>query len=241
MNKLEIKNLTVKIDSKEILKNINLDIQESEIVVIMGPNGAGKSSIGKTIMGHPKYEVVSGNINLNNLPITNMKTEERAKNGLFMSFQDPISIDGITMASFLRTTYNQIKQTNVNTLNFFKILEEKMNYLDFEKRFRSRSLNYGFSGGEKKKSEILQLMLYEPKFAILDEIDSGLDVDALKIVGNAISKIHKENKTGFLIITHHNKILEYITPDKVIILKNGTIEKVGDLNLAKSIELNGFN
>lgn len=238
--KLEVKNLSVSIENKKILDNISFDIKNGEIVVLMGPNGAGKSSIAKALMGHHSYKIDSGDIFLDNIEITNMKTEQRAKKGLFLSFQDPISIEGVTMSNFLRTSYNLLKEKNIQTSQFFKLLDEKMQILEMDKKFKSRYLNLGFSGGEKKKSELLQLLLFEPKFAILDEIDSGLDVDALKLVVKIISNLNKENNTGFLIITHLNKILEYLNVNKVLILKEGKIVEVGDSSLIKRIEEKGF-
>lgn len=240
MSKLEVKNLCVSVEDKKILEEISFEIKSGEVVVLMGPNGAGKSSIGKALMGHPSYKIISGEIILDDKNITISKTEDRAKSGLFMTFQDPIAINGVTMSNFLRTSYNLLKEKNIQTSDFFKLLDEKMSVLGMDKKFRSRYLNFGFSGGEKKKSEILQLLLFEPKFAILDEIDSGLDVDALKLVGSAISKAHDENKTGFLVITHLNKILEYIKPDRVLVIKKGRIVEVGNLDVAKRIEEKGF-
>lgn len=240
MSKLEVKNLCVDIENKQILEDISFAIESGEVVVLMGPNGAGKSSIGKALMGHPSYNISSGDIFLDDEIITEVSTDLRAKKGLFMSFQDPISISGVTMSNFLRTSYNLLKGKNIQTSDFFKLLDEKMSILGMDKKFRSRYVNFGFSGGEKKKSEILQLLLFEPKFAILDEIDSGLDVDALKLVGAAIAKSHQEKKTGFLIITHLNKILEYVKPTRVLIIKQGKIVEVGAADIAKRIESKGF-
>ncbi len=240
MNKLELKDLNVFISGKQILMGVNIEINEGEVVVLMGPNGAGKSTISNVIIGNPKYKVMSGQIILNKKNITSEDVTSRAKQGIFMSFQHPIEIDGVTMSNFLRSSYNNIKGENVNVVDFQKLLNEKMTYLGIDSKFRGRSVNKGFSGGEKKRSEVLQMMLFEPKFAILDEIDSGLDVDALKTVSQAINMVRKDCKTGILIITHYNKILDYVKPDRVYVLKKGEIVEQGDFSLAKRIEKKGF-
>lgn len=238
--KLEVKNISAKINNQEILKNISFSIDSNEVVVLMGPNGAGKSTISNVLMGNPKYEITNGNILLNGEDITKVDTNIRAKKGLFLSFQSPIEISGVTMTNFLRTSYNSIKDSNINLSNFMKILNENMGELGLDSKFRGRFVNSGFSGGEKKRSELLQLMLFEPDFVILDEIDSGLDVDGLKLVGEMLNKILSKRNMGVIIITHHNKILEYIKPDRVLILKGGQIVEEGNFDLAKKIEKEGF-
>lgn len=238
--KLEVKNISAKINNQEILKNISFSIDSNEVVVLMGPNGAGKSTISNVLMGNPKYEITNGNILLNGEDITKVDTNIRAKKGLFLSFQSPIEISGVTMTNFLRTSYNSIKDSNINLSNFMKILNENMDELGLDSKFRGRFVNSGFSGGEKKRSELLQLMLFEPDFVILDEIDSGLDVDGLKLVGEMLNKILSKRNMGVIIITHHNKILEYIKPDRVLILKGGQIVEEGNFDLAKKIEKEGF-
>ncbi|MCA9460372.1 MAG: Fe-S cluster assembly ATPase SufC [Nanoarchaeota archaeon] len=238
---LELKNLFVKVAGKDILSDVNLKIKAGEVCVLMGPNGAGKSTISNVIMGNPKYEVVSGDIILDGEVITNLKTNERAKKGLFMSFQHPSEISGVTMANFLRTSYNIMHEKKLNVGQFHKLLKEKMLDLNMDGKFRSRFVNAGFSGGEKKRSEILQLVLFEPSFAILDEIDSGLDVDALKLVAKNINILKTKNNMGIIIITHYNKILDYLKADKVFVLKNGKIVREGGACLAKEIEVSGFN
>lgn len=240
---LEVKNLTVNVGSKKILDNVSFKINKGEVVVLMGPNGAGKSTISNVLMGNPKYEVISGSIFLDGEEITDLDTTSRSKLGLFMSFQHPVEINGVTMTNFLRQSYNAIKNTKIQLGEFMKILNSKMKLLEIDNKFRGRFVNSGFSGGEKKRSEILQLMLFEPKYALLDEIDSGLDVDALKTVSEGINLVMKNNskKMGILIVTHYNKILEYIKPDRVIILKEGKIVLEGDSKLAKKIEEEGFN
>jgi len=240
VKKLEVKNVSANINNQEILRDISFSVKSDEVVVLMGPNGAGKSSISNVLMGNPRYELTSGKIFLDGKDITSLDATERARKGIFMSFQSPVEISGVTMTNFLRTSYNSIKQTNVNLSNFMKLLKEKMDELGLDAKFRGRFVNTGFSGGEKKRSELLQLMLFEPDFVILDEIDSGLDVDGLKLVGEMLNKILAKRKMGMIIITHHNKILEHITPSKVLVLKNGSIEKCGGIELMKQIEKTGF-
>lgn len=239
--KLEVKDLFVDVEDKQILKGVSFEINSDEVCVIMGPNGAGKSTISNVIMGNPKYKVVSGQIILDGEDITELGVDERAKRGLFMSFQHPVEINGVTLTSFLRTSYNAIKGSNLRVGEFHKLIKEKMDLINMDSKFRTRSINFGFSGGEKKRTEILQMMLFEPKFALLDEIDSGLDVDALKSVGYGINKVKEDNNTGLIIVTHYNKILDYVKADKVIVVKDGRIEKTGGPQLAKEIENKGFN
>lgn len=248
-HKLEIQNLSVEVDGKEILRDINLELNLGETIALMGPNGSGKSTLANTLMGNPKYKIISGKIILNKEDITNAKVNERARKGLFMSFQYPREISGLTLSTFLRTALNsKLKSENkkiLDVVEFHKLLKQKMNDLGIDSKFANRSLNEGFSGGEKKRCEILQLSLLEPKYAILDETDSGLDVDALKIIAKGINQIKQnmkkeEKEMGILIITHYNKILEYIVPDKVVLMKNGKIDKTGGKELAKEIEEWGF-
>lgn len=239
--KLEVKDLHVEVEGKKILNGVSFTVDSGEVCVIMGPNGAGKSTISNVIMGNPKYSVISGQILLDGEDVTRLGVDERAKRGLFMSFQHPVEINGVTLTNFLRTSYNAIKGTNLRVGEFHKLIADKMKIIDMDPKFRTRSINFGFSGGEKKRTEILQMMLFEPKFAILDEIDSGLDVDALKSVSHGINKVKEENNTGMIIVTHYNKILDYIKPDKVIVVKNGRVEQTGNFELAKKIEAEGFN
>lgn len=240
LKKLELKNISVLVEDKKILNKISFSLNQGEVLVLMGPNGAGKSSITKTIMSHPKYKIISGNILLDNNDITNLAVNEKAKKGIFLSFQSPIEIPGVTLSNFLRTSYNAVTGNNLKTVDFFKLLKEKMDILGLDSKFRSRSLNVGFSGGERKKVEVLEMLLLEPDFIMLDELDSGLDVDALKLISNAINELRKKKKVGVLIITHYNKILDYIKADKTIVLKNGTIVESGDASLAKRIEKEGY-
>lgn len=238
-NKLELVDVNVSVNNKEILKNISFNVNSSEVVIIVGPNGAGKSTISNVLMGNPKYELVSGRIILNGNEISNEDVSTRAKKGIFLSHQSPIEIEGITYANFLRTSYNLVKNDSLNPAKFKKLLEEKMNFLGIDSKFRSRFVNKGFSGGEKKKSEILQMLLLEPKFAILDEIDSGLDVDAIKVVAKGINECI-EKGTGVILITHNRKLLDYIKADKVILIKSGKISQVGGIELIDKIDKDGF-
>ena len=239
MSKLEIKDLHVSVEGKEILKGINLDIIKGETTVIMGPNGSGKSTLANTIMGHPKYQITSGKIILDGEDITNLKPNEKAKKGLFLSFQYPSEISGVTVSNFLRTALTSLKGEKISVLDFHKLLKEKMKALNMDTTLTKRYLNEGFSGGEKKKTEILQMMVLNPKYAILDETDSGLDVDALKAVASGIKSTINPN-VGILVITHYNRILDYLTPNKVHIMQSGKITKSGGAELAKEIESKGF-
>ena len=240
-NKLTIENISCNINDNQILKNINFEIESGKVVVLMGPNGAGKSTISNVLMGNPKYEVTSGKITLDGDDITDMPVNEKAKKGLFMSFQNPVEISGVTMTNFLRTSYNALNNTNIQLAQFMKLLKSNMEELELDAKFRGRFVNSGFSGGEKKRAELLQLMLFEPKYVILDEIDSGLDVDGIKLVSEMLNKILKKRKMGVLIITHYNKILEYIKPDSVVVLKSGQISQIGGIEVAEKILQNGFN
>jgi len=241
VNKIEIINLSCLVDSKKVLDNVSLEINSNEITTLIGPNGAGKSTISNVLMGNPIYKIISGKILFNGEDITNMQTNARAKLGLFMSFQHPAEISGVTLFNFLRISYNSLKKKNLNVWEFRKLLLEKLEILEMDKKLTSRFVNFGFSGGEKKRSEILQLLLFEPKYAILDEIDSGLDVDALKIIIKTINKIKEEKKIGIFIITHYDKILTQLKPDRVYVLKNGKITNHGNYELAKEIFEKGFN
>lgn len=236
---LKIINLKTQIDDKQILKGLNLEIGKGEVHAIMGPNGAGKSTLANTLMGHPKYEILDGEIIFENEVINSLKADERAKRGIFLSFQYPEEIPGVTVENFLRTAKMSITGKPLKILTFKKALKEKMDLLNMKEEYAQRYLNQGFSGGEKKKNEILQMAILEPKLAILDETDSGLDVDAIKTVSQGVNSL-KNSENSILIITHHNKILDYLKPDFVHILIDGKIVKTSDISLAKEIEANGY-
>lgn len=238
---IELKNVYVKVQEKEILKGINLKVKKGEVHVIMGPNGAGKSTILNTIMNHPNYELTQGDILLDNDSSKELEVNEVAQKGIFMCFQSPVEIDGVTMVNFLRTSYNAIKKEEMKMAPFHKLVKEKMQELNMDPSFRTRSVNVGFSGGEKKRSEILQLSIIEPDFALLDELDSGLDVDALKLLSEQILKIKNKINMGIILVTHHSKILKYLKPDFVHVLKDGKIVEEGGFELVERIEGKGFN
>lgn len=241
---LEINKLNVKIkdNGENILKDFSLNINDGEIHVIMGPNGTGKSTLSKVIMGHYKYEVISGDIIFNGKKINKLTTDERAKLGLFLCMQDPTVIEGVSNSEFLKTALGEITGEKVNLFSFIKGLESSMKEVSLDSSMLHRSLNSGFSGGEKKKNEILQMKTLKPKFIILDELDSGLDVDSLRIICDNINSYIKDNpNTSILIITHYSKILEYLKPDFVHIMMNGNIKQTGDLELSKKIEKYGYS
>ncbi|MDP1693929.1 MAG: Fe-S cluster assembly ATPase SufC [Candidatus Woesearchaeota archaeon] len=237
---IQIKDLEVTIDGKEILKGVNLEVNEGEVAVLMGPNGSGKSTLSFALMGHPKYIVTKGSIIYKGENITKVSPTERSKKGMFLSFQYPSEIAGVTIANFLRTALNVRRKEKLNPLEFRKMLKEKMKELHFDEQFANRYLNEGFSGGEKKKAEMLQLAVLQPTLAILDETDSGTDVDALKIIGNTIKAIQKETKMTVLIITHYNRILQYLDVDQVYVMEQGKITRSGDVKLAHEIEKTGY-
>lgn len=236
---LEVEDLRVSVEDKEILKGINLSIGNGEVHAIMGPNGSGKSTLCNTIMGNPTYRVDGGKILFEGEDITGMKVNERARKGIFLSFQYPEEIDGITLENFLRTALNTVTGKNQSILGFKKLLKEKMELLEMKDEYAERYLNVGFSGGEKKKAEILQMAVLNPKLIMLDEIDSGLDIDALRIVAESINKV-KTDDMSILIVTHYNRILDYLEPDYVHVLMDGRIVKSGDSGLAKELEETGY-
>jgi len=239
---LKIENLDVSIDNKKILNNFNLIINDGEIHAIMGPNGVGKSTLSRVIMGDSNYKVLNGNIIFDGDNIIPLSTDERAKKGIFLAMQYPMEIEGVSNQDFLRTAMSAVNNKRVGLYDFILKCEKGSEELSMNKELIHRSLNVGFSGGEKKKNEVLQIKLLSPKFIILDELDSGLDIDSLRIVGENIRKYKEENPNiSILIITHHPKILEYLNPDYVHILSDGKIIKTGDYSLAFDIEKNGFN
>lgn len=236
---LDIKNLQVSVEEKQILKDLNLEINSGEVHVIMGPNGAGKSTLGNAIMGHPNFEVIGGTIEFEGDDITEEKTDVRARKGIFLSFQNPEELSGITLDNFMRSAKNAVVGKPVTVVSHRKNLANKMDTLSMNKDYASRYLNVGFSGGEKKKSEILQMLMLEPKLAILDETDSGLDVDAVKIVSKGVEAFKNDNNS-LLIITHNTKILEFLPVDKVHVLIDGKIVKTGGRDLVDLVNNEGF-
>jgi len=241
---IKIKNLQVSIDEKDILKGIDLEIPKGEVHAIMGRNGSGKSTLANTIAGNEKFEVKNGSIHMNDVDITEMSVENRALNGIFVCFQYPVAIPGVSMAYFLRAAINahfehQGKE-EMDAVEFLNKSKKILSELNLDDSFLKRSINDGFSGGEKKKSEILQLLALNPKFAILDETDSGLDIDALKTVANGVNKFNSKNNST-LIITHYERLLEYINPDVVHVMVDGKIKKSGDMSLAKEVEKKGYS
>lgn len=242
MATLEIKDLHVKIEGKEILKGVDLTINTNEIHAIMGPNGTGKSTLAQAIMGHPKYVVTSGTITLDGEDVLEMEVDERARAGIFLGMQYPSEITGVTNSDFLRSAINAKREEGdeISLMKFIRELDSKMEFLEMDEDMATRYLNEGFSGGEKKRNEILQLTMLKPKFAVLDEIDSGLDIDALKVVSKGINEMRGED-FGCLIITHYQRLLDYITPDKVHVMMQGKVVKSGGAELAHKLEEQGYD
>jgi Fe-S cluster assembly ATP-binding protein len=239
---LTIKDLHVEIEGKEILKGVNLEIKGGEIHAIMGPNGTGKSTLSSAIMGHPKYQVTGGSVTLDNEDVLEMEVDERARAGLFLAMQYPSEISGVTNADFLRSSINARREEGqeISLMKFIRTMDSKMEFLEMDPNMAQRYLNEGFSGGEKKRNEILQMMMIEPKIAILDEIDSGLDIDALKVVSKGINEM-RSSDFGCLIITHYQRLLNYITPDFVHVMMQGRIVKSGGPELAQRLEAEGYD
>ncbi|WP_161879581.1 Fe-S cluster assembly ATPase SufC [Alkalibacterium sp. MB6] len=238
---LEIKNLHASIEDKEILKGVNLTMKTGEIHAIMGPNGTGKSTLAAAIMGHPSYEVTEGEVLLDGENLLELDVDERARAGVFLAVQYPSEIAGITNAEFMRAAINSRREEDdkISVMEFIEKLDEKMALLDMDEEMAERYLNEGFSGGEKKRNEILQLLMIEPTFAILDEIDSGLDIDALQVVSKGVNQMRGEG-FGSLIITHYQRLLNYITPDVVHIMMDGRVVKTGGAELAQQLEAEGY-
>jgi len=241
---LKIKNLQASIEDKEILKGINLEVNPGEIHAIMGPNGSGKSTLANVIAGREEYEMTGGSIELENEDIAELDPEERAHKGVFLSFQYPIEIPGVSVTNFMKTAINETRKAqgkeDMKAGDMLKMIREKSEMLEIDRKFLSRSLNEGFSGGEKKRNEIFQMAMLEPKLAILDETDSGLDIDALRIVANGVNKLrNKDNAT--IVITHYQRLLDYIVPDFVHVLYKGRIVKSGGKELALELEKRGYD
>ena len=241
---LKIKNIHAKIEDKGILNGIDLEIKAGEIHAIMGPNGSGKSTLASVITGKEEYEVTDGQILFENEDLDEVSPEERAHKGIFMSFQYPIEIPGITTTNFIKTAINETRkargENDMAAKDMLKMLREKCDLLDIDQKFLSRSINDGFSGGEKKRNEIFQMAMLEPKLAILDETDSGLDIDALKIVANGVNKL-KSQDNAVMVITHYQRLLDYIVPDYVHVLFDGKIVKSGTKDLAHELEKKGYD
>ena len=241
---LEIRNLHAGIDGKEILKGINLTIHKGEIHAIMGPNGSGKSTLAKVLAGHPQYEVTQGEILYEGRNLLEMEPDERARNGVFMAFQYPIEVPGVSNAQFLRLAYNEkrkhLGEEELDPLEFKDLLKERAKVVEMDASLMSRSVNEGFSGGEKKRNEILQMAVLEPKLAVLDETDSGLDIDALRVVANGVNQLHTPNN-AIIVVTHYQRLLNYIVPDFVHVLADGRIAREGGKELALELEAKGYD
>ncbi len=244
---LEIRNLSVKIEEKEIIKNFSIQVPKGEIHAIMGPNGTGKSTLSYTIMGHPAYEIEQGEILINDQIINDWPTDERSHAGLFLALQQPVAVPGVTLANFLRTAINTRRKAAdpdskpISIPEFRKMMNEKMAMLKIAPEFSRRYLNDGFSGGEKKRAEVLQMAVLQPEIAILDEIDSGLDIDAVRIVADGVNLLVKESGMGVLIITHYQRLLNYIQPDQVHVMIDGHIVRSGGPELALELEEKGYD
>ncbi|MDB2350471.1 Fe-S cluster assembly ATPase SufC [Flavobacteriaceae bacterium] len=241
---LSIKNLHAKVEDKNILNGINLEVKAGEVHAIMGPNGSGKSTLASIIAGKEEYEITNGDIDLNGESIEDLSAEERAHKGIFLSFQYPIEIPGVSVTNFIKTAINETRkakgQEEMPAKEMLKLLKDKSNLLEIDRKFLSRSINDGFSGGEKKRNEIFQMAMLDPSVAILDETDSGLDIDALRIVANGVNKL-KSSKNAVILITHYQRLLDYIVPDHVHVLYNGKIVKSGNKDLALELEAKGYD
>ncbi|MBE6288160.1 MAG: Fe-S cluster assembly ATPase SufC [Mediterranea massiliensis] len=241
---LEIKDLHASINGKEILKGINLTVRDGEVHALMGQNGAGKSTLSNVLVGHPAYEVTKGTVTFNGKDLLEMSPEDRAHEGIFLSFQTPIEIPGVSMVNFMRAAVNEQRKYRhlpaLNASEFLKLMREKRAIVELDNKLANRSVNEGFSGGEKKRNEIFQMAMLEPTFTILDETDSGLDVDALRIVAEGFNKLRTQ-QTSALVITHYQRLLDYLKPDIVHVLLNGRIVKTGGPELAQEIEARGFD
>ncbi len=240
MSNLIIKDLDVSVAEKPILNGVNLSINSGELHILMGPNGSGKSTLANTIFGNPKYSVNSGSLNLDGEEILKLKTDERAKKGLFLAFQEPVEISGVNIMNFLRIAFSQLRPEDQQIKNLRQTVTEYMGKFGLSDTFLKRSLNEGFSGGEKKRFELLQSILFKPKIAVLDELDSGLDIDSIKILVSAI-KTQLENGSGILMITHNDKILDYLKPNFVHVMIGGKILKSGGLEIAEEIRKKGYS
>jgi Fe-S cluster assembly ATP-binding protein len=241
---LKIENLKVNVRNKEILKGINLEVNEGEIHAIMGPNGSGKSTLASALAGKQDYEVTDGKVTFNGIDLLGLKPETRAQEGIFLAFQYPVEIPGVSNANFMKTALNEVMKHRgmepLDAMDFLQLMKKKASLVEIESAFLNRSVNEGFSGGEKKRNEVFQMAMLEPKLAILDETDSGLDIDALKIVALGVNKLRNKNN-AFVVITHYQRLLNYIVPDVVHVLYNGRIVKTGGKELAYELEEKGYD
>lgn len=241
---LKIKNLHASIEDKQILNGINLEVNAGEVHAIMGPNGSGKSTLASVLAGREDYEVTEGSVEFFNEDLLELGADERARKGIFLAFQYPVEIPGVSTTNFLKTALNQIRESRgeepLNAVDFLKMMKEKMTWVEMDQALLSRSLNEGFSGGEKKRNEVFQMAMLEPKLALLDETDSGLDIDALKIVSNGVNKL-KSPDNATIVVTHYQRLLDYIVPDFVHVLYKGRIVKSGDKDLALKLEKEGYD
>ncbi len=237
---LKIENLHAEIDGNEILKGLDLEVGEGEIHAIMGPNGSGKSTLSNVLMGHPRYEVTGGSIIFRGQDVMELEADERARLGMFLAFQYPSEVPGVSVANFLRTAVNSVREEELSVMEMYKLLQEKMRVMEMDPKFAERYLNEGFSGGEKKRNEILQMLMLEPKLAIMDETDSGLDIDALQVVSKGVNELRGPEFSA-VVITHYNRILRYIEPDRVHVMLNGQIVTSGGKELALALEDKGYD
>jgi len=237
---LRIENLHVEVDGNEIVKGLNLEVGKGEIHAIMGPNGSGKSTLANVLMGHPRYDVTGGSITFEGEDVLELEPDERAKMGIFLAFQYPSEVPGVSVANFLRTAVNSVREEELSPMQMYKLLQEKMAVMRMDTKFAERYLNEGFSGGEKKRNEILQLLMLEPRLAILDETDSGLDIDALQVVARGVNEMRGPEFSA-VVITHYQRILRYIEPDHVHVMLDGRLVTSGGKELAETLEEKGYD
>jgi Fe-S cluster assembly ATP-binding protein len=237
---LKIENLRVEIDGQEIIKGLDLEVGRGEIHAIMGPNGSGKSTLANVLMGHPRYEITDGSVTFEGEDLLELEPDERAKMGLFLAFQYPSEVPGVSVANFLRTAVNSVREEELSPMEMYRLLQEKMAIMQMDPKFAERYLNEGFSGGEKKRNEILQMLMLEPKLAIMDETDSGLDIDALQVVARGVNEMRGPEFTA-VVITHYQRILRYIEPDRVHVMLDGRIVTSGGKELAEALEEKGYD
>ena len=237
---LKIENLRIEIDGNEIVKGLDLEVGIGEIHAIMGPNGSGKSTLANVLMGHPRYEVIDGSVTFEGEDVLELEPDERAKLGMFLAFQYPSEVPGVSVANFLRTAVNSVREVELSPMEMYKLLQEKMAVMQMDPKFAERYLNEGFSGGEKKRNEILQMLMLDPKLAIMDETDSGLDIDALQVVAKGVNEM-KGPEFSAVIITHYQRILRYIEPDRVHVMLDGRLVTSGGKELADDLEEKGYD